>query len=68
MEREITSVSPGCHLFLELSLKRLKEGASHEDYSGVESRMVRSDGSWFGHPPYQPWDLGTSVSITVKWE
>lgn len=32
MEREITSVSPGCHLFLELSLKRLKEGASHQDY------------------------------------
>ena len=32
MEREVMSVSPRCHLFLELSLKRFKEGASHQDY------------------------------------
>ena len=42
MEREVVSVSPRCHLFLELSLKRFKEGASHQDY------IVVGRAEWLG--------------------
>lgn len=33
VEREVMSVSPSCHLFLELPLKSVKEGATYQVYT-----------------------------------
>lgn len=59
VEREITSMSPSCHLFLELSLKDVKEGATCQ----VSTVMWRAE--WLGVAGHVPFHSLTSHGTFV---